>query len=479
MTVRSFRAEIARRSALSVGALLATVAVASGYALKELLENDLDATLLRIAETEAETGAERAPGEFQFHEGVLLTREDPALPELTRYAQVLARDGTVLFRSRNLSNDLPSPPEAVAEAIAGGLAWVTHRDATGERLRSLFYPLPLARAGRSERVLQVIAPYQPLLDTVAAFAGFVGILTIGATAVAFIMGWRGAGMALRPTRDIAAQAQALEAGSLSARITAHADVAEFHQMVKVLNDMLDRLERAFQSQRRFTADASHELRGPLNVLRGEIEVALSRPRGEAEYRLVLERCRDEVLRLARLADDLLTLARADAGALAPRRAPIDLFDVAESVVSRYRPVAAERQARLQLEGRTVWIQGDGQLLERAVANLVDNALKHTGVGGLVTVRVTPADPATITVRDTGPGIPPDHVPHLFERFFLPDPARPRAHGAGLGLAIARAAAEAHKGTLTFEGNAPGAVFRLALPVDAGTGAAVVGVAAGD
>jgi two-component system OmpR family sensor kinase len=255
----------------------------------------------------------------------------------------------------------------------------------------------------------------------------------------------------------------LEAGALDARITAHADVAEFQRLVSVLNAMLSRLDTAFQGQRRFTADASHELRGPLNVLRGELEVALKRPRTEAEYREVLHRCREEVLRLVGLANDLLLLARADAGSSAGRIEILDLYETAQSVLERYRPLAAERGLTLRLDGVPAAIGGDGELLERAIANLVDNAVKYAAAPGTIDIEVAAVPQPSLTVRDSGPGIPAHLVPMLFQRFLRGDPARRRADGAGLGLSIAQAAAHGLGGSLEFLGNSPGAVFRLSLP----------------
>jgi two-component system OmpR family sensor kinase len=309
-------------------------------------------------------------------------------------------------------------------------------------------------------VLQVAAPTAPVEQTVVQFAALVAILALVLTVTAYGMGWRIAGTALRPTREITAQAEALGAGSLSSRITAHADVAEFGRLVEVLNAMLDRLDVAFRSQRRFTADASHELRAPLNVLRGEIDVALKRPRSGEEYQAVLQRCRDEVLRLTHLASDLLLLARAEAGASAEQSEDLDLHELAAATVERYRATARERGLTLVLEGHAAPVRGHGDLLERAISNLVDNAVKYAAAPGRVTVRVLAGAIPALEVRDTGPGIPPAQAAHLFERFSRGDPARPRAEGTGLGLAIARAAVEANGGTLTYEGNAPGAVFVL-------------------
>lgn len=455
--MRSFRAALALRVGAGALLLFLTLGFATVLTLRSLLWRQLDATLVRIAETEARAGAATTSSDFQFHEGVLIATDD-AVPELSRYAQLLTSDGESVQRSRNLSAPLDLPSPALRAAVEGRLGWVTHRSSDGTRLRSLAYPLRLVGEAHGHHVLQVAAPTAPVENTVIQFAVLVAVLAFVLTVTAYGMGWRIAGAALRPTREITAQAEAVGAGSLSSRITAHADVAEFRRLVDVLNAMLDRLDAAFRSQRRFTADASHELRAPLNVLRGEIEVALKRLRPAEEYQIVLNRCRDEVLRLAHLSSDLLLLARAEAGPSADQPEELDLHEIAATTVERYRATAAERGVGLRLEGAPIRVQGHGDLLERAISNLVDNAVKYTNPSGTVTVRVLPGERPGVEVRDTGPGIPPSQLGHLFERFYRGDPARPRAEGTGLGLAIARAAVEAQGGTLTYEGNEPGAVF---------------------
>jgi two-component system OmpR family sensor kinase len=463
--MRSFRTAIARRVTLTVGALFVAVAAASVVVIRALLIEQLDATLLRVAELEAKLGGEPGGPGFRFTESLSFSGPAGSLPEVTRYAEVWHRDGTPVIRSSSLEADLPLPAGALAEAGTGRVIWSTLRLADGAPVRSLLYPLRPIGEAHGEHVLQVAAPLAPIDQTVRKFALLMGSLATGVMAVAYLMGWREAQNVLRPMGEITDQAAALGAASLSARITAHAQVMEFKSLVMVLNEMLARLERAFQSQRRFTADASHELRAPLNVLRGEVDVALKRPRTDAEYRDVLQRCREEVIRLTRLSADLLTLARADAGTPADQLEPLDLYDVAASAVERYQPVASRRGLRIRIEGRSAVVRGSSELLDRAIANLVDNAVKYANVPGEVLVSVADGETASVQVRDTGPGIAPRHLSQLFERFFRADPARPREEGSGLGLAIARAAAEAHGGTLTFEGNAPGggAVFRLRIP----------------
>ena len=260
--------------------------------------------------------------DFQFHEGVLLAARESPAAELVRYAQLWTSDGSPVMRSRNLAEDLELPPQALATARRGAIAWDSHIW-HGHRLRCVIYPLRLVGAAHAEHLLQIAAPLEPLERTVTNFAWLVVALTLLAAGAAGLAGWRLAGAALQPTREITAQAEAIEAGTLSARITAHADVREFERLVMVLNAMLGRLEQAFETQRRFTADASHELRAPLTALRGEIEVALKRERTSAEYRITLERCHEEVLRLSRLASDLLVLARSESGQAIERPQEVD------------------------------------------------------------------------------------------------------------------------------------------------------------
>ena len=231
--------------------------------------------------------------------------------------------------------------------------------------------------------------------------------------------------------------------------------------------MLDRLDRAFQVQRQFTADASHELRAPLTVLKGDIDVTLKRERSADEYRATLVRCREEVERLARLSTDLLVLARTDAALPLEHVAEVEVHGLVHRVLERFRPAANARAVRLELAAENAVVQGDERLLDRIFTNLVDNAVKYTKPGGTIQVQLARNEEAVLTVRDEGPGIGADHATRLFVRFFRADPARGRSEGTGLGLAIARAGAEAHGGRLEFLGNDPGAVFRLSLPLAPG------------
>lgn len=449
--------------ALGMVLLFLALGAASVVALRSILYRQLDGTLLHLAEVEAQAGAAATSSAFAFHEGVLLASREGPSTELTRYAQLWTHDGAPLVRSRNLAANLSLPREALGTARRGQIGWATH-EWRGREIRSVMYPLELVGAAHGVHVLQVAAPTEPVRRTLSQFLWLLLGLSVVAACAAYAVGWRLAGVALRPTLEITDQAEAIEAGTLSERITAHAGVREFGRLVTVLNGMLDRLERAFDVQRRFTADASHELRAPLNVLRGDIEVSLKRERSAAEYRDTLGRCRDEVLRMARLVSDLLTLARSDAGVLVNERAEVDLGYVAQRVAERFRGIAGERSVRVEVVGGAAGVFGDADVLERVLGNLVDNAVKHSPSGEIVTIAVRDGDSVTVSVEDRGPGVPPEQVPHLFTRFFRGDPARSReAESSGLGLAIARAGAEVHGGELAYVARPSGTLFRLSLP----------------
>ncbi len=460
--MRSFRLALALRTAIGVLALTLLMSVVSALALRALLYRQLDSTLVHLAEVEAQAGAARASSEFEFHEGVLLAARPGPSAELTRYAELWSGDGQPLIRSRNLPADLLLPAGATAAAREGRILWDTHHW-RGERLRCVIYPLQLVGAVHEMHLLQVAAPLAPLERTLRDFILLGLLLTLLAAGAAFLVGWRIAGAALRPTADITAQAEAIREGTPTPTITAHADADEFARLVQVLNAMLGRLDRASAVQRQFTADASHELRGPLTALRGELDLALKRERTPEEYRATIARCREEVIRLSRIATDLLTLARHEAGLTALDTSEVDLRLLAERVIGRYQAVAAERELRFILSGPAAVVRGDPAMLERILGNLVNNAAKHSPTGGTITLEIGAGDTAELTVRDQGPGVPQGDQAQLFNRFFRGDGRHGDGHSTGLGLAIAKAAAEAHGGRLHFVGNDPGAVFRLVLP----------------
>lgn len=271
--------------------------------------------------------------------------------------------------------------------------------------------------------------------------------------------------ALRPVAQSIRTAKRLDPANLSERLPRTGAGDELDELAGTINDLLDRLAAYHAQIIRFTADASHELRSPLGAMRAAVEVALGRPREAKEYREVLSSLGEQCERLTALVNGLLLLARADAGEVDLKRELVDLPALVSEVVEMYEPLAEERGVSLAAQPSSpVAVLGDSSRLRQLVTNLVDNAIKFTGAGGSVKLRVERDETrATLIVTDTGDGIPETHLPHVFERFYQVSSAR-SSGGCGLGLSICRWIVEAHGGSLEVTSSAStGTVFSVSLP----------------
>ena len=322
----------------------------------------------------------------------------------------------------------------------------------------------LASPLHAGQLLQVTASLAPMRSTLATFIWLLAVLGVLGTGMAWVAGWGIAGRALRPALEITAEAESIGVNELGRRVTENRDLIVFNRMAVAFNALLQRIEHAVTGTRRFTSDASHELRAPLTVLRGELELALTRPRSSADYEDVLRRCLDEVLRLVRLADDLLTLTRVEGGVVGSKRAAVDLDDVAARAVARKAGLAATRGVQVEIEGTAGIVQGDADLLLRAVDSLLEHAIMASPRDGRVRVLLADGDGRYLQVTDSGPGLNNEEVSGVFQRFYRSNRPRSASDESGLGLPIARAVALSHGGTFDYVGNHPGASFRLCLPI---------------
>ena len=273
--------------------------------------------------------------------------------------------------------------------------------------------------------------------------------------------------ALRPLARMATDARGITEHTHGARLQAPATRDELGVLGDAFNELLGRLEGALAQQRRFMADASHELRTPVSVARTAIEVGLARSgRPEAEYRDSLRVVEEQMRRLSRLVEDMFTLARADAGPLPLEPAPLYLDELVEGCVAEARLVAAPKGVEVRTSAPAdVETLGDERRLRQMLANLLDNAVRHTPSGGSVHVELSVRPGALeIAVSDGGPGIPEPERERIFERFVRLDASRRAADGAGLGLPIARTIAAAHGGSLVLQRSDPsGSTFLVRLP----------------
>jgi heavy metal sensor kinase len=388
-------------------------------------------------------------------------REEPReLPDLDSHwgitlFQIVTRD-TVVFRTD---------------------AW--ERGGLGQALARRREVMPLSWMAGDGRWYRLLTASSPSYEAAVALEETSLRRTLGTLAVILIMGvpcavglaigggYVLAGRVLSPIGSMADQARRITADSLGERLPVENPEDEFGRLATVFNETLSRLNDSFVRLRRFTADASHELRTPLTAMRSVGEVALQGTLDRAAYRDVIGSMLEEVDRLTRLVETLLTLTRAESGRVQLARSVVDLGGLASSVADSLRVLAEEKAQSLSIDAEAdVKATCDANVLRQGVINLIDNA-KYTPDKGTVTVRVAKMSlsEAAIEVRDTGRGIPAADRERIFDRFYRVDAARARnAGGLGLGLAITRWAAEAHGGRVEVESEeGEGSLFRIILP----------------
>jgi len=348
----------------------------------------------------------------------------------------------VAFDSRDLlaiaaqagTGDTPQILTTVPRFGKGGSRVIAHRFAADGRQYVLLAAESLHSIKGDLRVVRrVLYLALPLVLLVAGLGGFLL-----------------ATKSLAPLRWMAEQARNITDKNLHSRL----DIGAAHKELRVLsdsfNELLSRLDQSFETMKRFVADASHELRTPIAVIRGEADVALDHDRCPVEYKETLVIIQDEARRLTRLIDDLLNLARADAGHVNLR---VEEFYLNDLLAECCRAVQGAATAKnIDVDSRSpgdVAYRGDQELLRRLVLNLLDNAIRYTPPGGKVSASIEAANGnLRLQVADTGVGIPPEAAPHIFERFYRGDQARSRQNGGfGLGLSIVKWIAESHRGTV--------------------------------
>jgi heavy metal sensor kinase len=273
--------------------------------------------------------------------------------------------------------------------------------------------------------------------------------------------------ALAPVDQLTTAARRISVDNLGQRLEVARTGDELERLGTTWNQMLDRLDNAVQRMRQFTADASHELRTPISIIRTTAELALRRNRDPEEYRKALENVQHEAEWMTQLAEDLLLLARSDSGTLRLDRDRVDIDQLARTVADETVSIAEVRGIAVRVHPGSggAQLNADERALHRIFSVLLDNAVQHTPHGGTVDVQTSAGSKRiTIAVRNTGEGIPTQDLPHIFERFFRGDPARTRREGAGLGLAIARSLAQAQGTDIEVESEpGQGAVFSISFP----------------
>jgi heavy metal sensor kinase len=462
------RARLALITTIVFGVLLLALTLLSYQLLAQQLDADVTVRLAELTD-----GLE---GYLRFDSGAVSVQFDPSdndqttfVSEATRYYQVFdATTGEPLAASRGIGplglNLTPAEVRAYsADPTSFDITTGYGRLRIANRVRTL--------DGRTY-LLQVGASLGPMDAALAHYRSLLLWTVPGALLLASALAWWLSSYALLPLSRMTAAARAIDVTSLERRLPLRGVDDELDRVAGAFNGTLDRLERAVGEMRQFGSALAHELRTPLTALRGAIELAMRRPEASDAQRRGWADQIEEIDRLTRLSDHILTLARAEAGQIRLTFDPVDLGAMAATLVEQLEPVADARSQTLRCEGAGgIVVSGDAGWLRRLFLNLIGNAIKYTNRGGAIVVRVSRAgETVRVDVEDTGIGLSPEDAAHVFEPFFRADKARSSSNeGAGLGLSLVAWIAGQHHGTVSVESRlGDGSTFTVSLPAGSPT-----------
>jgi heavy metal sensor kinase len=391
----------------------------------------------------------------------LLTKNAEIIKRLgTEHYRVFNRNGEVIIASLNGRDQWPLNKVLMGAAFKGMPAYenVKYR---GEDYRVLYFPV------NEENILFVWESLEAGEKDIARLERLFMVFLPFVLLVTTLISWLLAGKLLAPFVTMRSLAEQIRQGKLKERITLGFKGREIEDLVTIFNDMLDGIQQSMEAQKSFSSDVSHEIRSPLTSLRGSIEVALRKKRTPEEYEEVLKNNLSDIVRLSRITDNLLFLARADNKILELRRQWLDIGHLVERVVEQLKYKALAAGVSIEgTYGENIEISGDVELLEQAFTNLLDNAIKYSRRGGMITVRAEEEEGhITATISDTGVGIPEADIPHIFDRFYRVNKAHSRKlGGTGLGLAITQWIINAHSGKMSVKSiEGSGTDFSVVLP----------------
>ncbi len=365
------------------------------------------------------------------------------------YIRVLAADGRTLIETPGMESEvrhLTFPPPCSSDEDP---AWSAEMPGDHERILHIASATALL-ADRTQATIQIAYANPQERALLAQFRLWIIAVLALAGLILVVISHRLTRRGLRPLDDVASAASGIGSTNLDRRLVVDGLPAELKTMADSFNAMLDRIEEAFTRLSQFSDDLAHELRTPINNLRGEAEVALGHTRSVAEYQDVLASCLEECQKIGQLIDSLLFLARAENPRSAVARETIDLSHELQAVATFYRTAAEDVGVTLTSDlAAGLSMRGDVSLMQRAIGNLVENAIDHTPSGGRVRIDASASRGAMrVIISDTGSGIPSEHLPYVFERFHRVERARSNARGhVGLGLPIVRSIIVMHGGTV--------------------------------
>ncbi len=389
--------------------------------------------------------------------------------QLSTIVQIFDSNGDEVAVPENFPSRALFTPDILACAQAGKERFDQKiiAQAAGAPMSLRVYTTPVFEGDMVLYIVQVARPMS-LVDSAVENLFRIMTLLVPLTSLSTaLFGFFLARLTLNPVAQMIQSIHQITEDNLRRRVVEPDTHDEVQRMAQTFNGLLDRLEKAFTSQRQLLQDISHELKTPLTILKGELEVTLKKIRSAREYETILCSSLEEIERMHRLIESLLLLSKLESTETLPHMDRLNLGELVTMAVSDIRPLADQKQIRMSVTApEEAWITGNDTQIRHLFLSLLDNAVKYTPESGSVTVTVDPAGPREVCVRvaDTGVGIPPEEMPHIFQRFYQVDKSR-SSRGFGLGLSIVNSIVQAHRGRIDVQSSVDvGTVFTVSLPV---------------
>jgi heavy metal sensor kinase len=482
MHFRSLRFKLTLWYVLILGILLISFSTFLYFTLSNSLYRDVDNKLRSLAElVSSESSSPLSKFGFGNIDQALETSMN--LKPIGKFIQVLDESGNIGRKSENLKNvQLPIGLNALKNASKGLITFETNRSIANTPLRIITFPV--VENNHVTKIIQIASSLEEVEDALNTLFIILIITVPLALMVASLGGQFLAHKALKPVDDITQTARMITSQNLNQRIIPPKVKDEISRLIETFNGMISRLDQSFRQIKQFSSDASHELKTPLTILKGEVEVMLRKERTQQEYQQTLKSNLEEINRMSQIVEDLLLLSRADTGQIELNKGDINLAEILSQVVAQMDMLARSKGLDLSASNnhRDIHIFGDALRIREMLINLIENGIKYTEGGGSVHISIQKEFPPAeryrsdrserekerfvkIIVSDTGIGISREDQEKIFNRFFRVDKARSREQGgSGLGLSICKWIVEAHQGEIEVESElGKGSSFIVKLP----------------
>ncbi len=483
MHLRSLRFKLTLWYVLILGILLTSFSTFLYFTLSKSLYRDVDNKLKSLAELIASESSSPL-SKFSFGDIDQALEASMNLRPIGKFIQILDESGNIGRKSDNLRNvQLPISLNALKNASRGLMTFETNRTIGNTPLRIMTFPV--VENSHVTKIVQIASSLEGVEDALNKLFLILVISVPSTLILASLGGQFLAHKALKPVDDITQTARIITSQNLNQRINPPKVKDEISRLIETFNEMISRLDQSFRQMKQFSSDASHELKTPLTILKGEVEVMLRRERTSEEYQQTLKSNLEEVNRMSQIVEDLLTLSKADTGEIKLNRDDINLTEILNEVVAQMDRLAKSKKLYLSASNHRpdIHLFGDGLRLRELFINLIENGIKYTEEGGSISITLQRELPSPlndqsdwaegqekefvkIVVSDTGIGIAEEDQERIFDRFFRVDKARSREQGgSGLGLSICKWIVEAHQGEIKVESElGKGSSFIIRLPL---------------